>query len=154
MSEIPRTLTTRSTDGTELVADVWNSSASATLLLLPAGAETRLVWRRVVDELAEPLRAKWRVVAADHRGHGDSGRSATYRFDQFCVDFHQWMTALAAEPLVVAGGSIGGALGMVMAGEGAAIDGLILLDVPTVPLMERVLVERSRIQNAHAAAHE
>src|SRR5262249_61263789 len=84
----------------------------------------------------------------DHRGHGGSGRSETYEFEQLYRDLGQWIVALDANPLVVAGGSIGGALGMVAAGEGAAIDGLVLLDVPVAPVLKRVLVERERIESA------
>lgn len=135
-------------DGTELVADVWNHNCSATLLLLPAGAETRQVWLPVVEHLPEAVRSSWRIVAADHRGHGGSGRSPTYDFDQLNRDFATWLAELAARPLVVAGGSIGGALGMIAAGEGAMMDGLALLDVPVAPVLERVMLERSRIRSA------
>src|SRR5262249_59949984 len=41
----------------------------------------------------------------------------------------------------------------VAAGEGAAINGLVLLDVPTAPARDRVLVERERIQSAAKSAH-
>jgi hypothetical protein len=42
---------------------------------------------------------------------------------------------------------------MVAAGEGAAIDGLVLLDVPVAPVLERVFVERQRIQSAARIGH-
>src|SRR5262249_60672828 len=135
-------------DGIKLVAGVWNAELEATLLLLPAGAETRTVWRPVAEHISSDLQLLWRMVAADHRGHGDSGRSENYLFKNFYDDVLIWISRLAAKPLVVAGGSIGGALGMVAAGEGAAINGLVLLDVPIVPACGRVLAERDRIQSA------
>src|SRR5215470_2334731 len=143
----------KASDSIELAADVWNQDAKATLLLLPAGAETREVWRRVIGCLGDEVRSNWRIVAADHRGHGGSGRSETYQVEQFYCDLAMWIAELAADPLVVAGGSIGGALAMVAAGEGAAIDGLVLLDVPVAPVLERVLVERERIQSAAKIGH-
>ena len=147
------TISIKASDGIELAADVWNQDAKATLFLLPAGAETRAVWRPVVDQLGVEVISNWRIVAADHRGHGGSGRSETYQFEQLCRDLGKWIVALDADPLVVAGGSIGGALGMVAAGEGAAIDGLVLLDVPVAPVLERVLGERERIQSAAKIGH-
>jgi esterase len=143
----------KASDGIELAADVWNQDAKATLFLLPAGAETRAVWRPVIDRLGAEVRLNWRIVAADHRGHGGSGRSETYQFEQLYRDLGKWIAELTADPLVVAGGSIGGALGMVAAGEGASIDGLVLLDVPVAPVLQRVLVERERIQSAAKIGH-
>jgi pimeloyl-ACP methyl ester carboxylesterase len=140
-------------DGTKLIADVWNVNATWTLLLLPAGAETRTVWRPVVDHFPPDLRNRWRLVAVDHRGHGDSGRSESYLFKDFSNDLLTWIGHLSARPLVVAGGSIGGALGMVAAGEGAAIDGLAMLDVPIAPSFDRVMLERQRIRGAAKAGH-
>ena len=151
--ELSATFSIKASDGIELAADVWNQDAKATLFLLPAGAETRAVWRPVVDQLGVEVISNWRIVAADHRGHGGSGRSETYQFEQLYRDLGQWIVALDANPLVVAGGSIGGALGMVAAGEGAAIDGLVLLDVPVAPVLKRVLVERERIQSAAKIGH-
>src|SRR5215813_11840766 len=147
------TISIKASDGIELAADVWNQDAKATLFLLPAGAETRAVWRPVVDQLGVEVISNWRIVAADHRGHGGSGRSETYQFEQLYRDLGQWIVALDANPLVVAGGSIGGALGMVAAGEGAAIDGLAMLDVPIAPSFDRVMVERQRIRGAAKAGH-
>jgi pimeloyl-ACP methyl ester carboxylesterase len=140
-------------DGVELVADVWNPAAGPTLLLLPAGGEVRTVWRDVVADLADDVRARWRVVAPDHRGHGHSGRSSSYRFAQCLDDLQRWITALNGKPLVVAGGSIGGALGLVAAGEGAAIAGIVLLDIPIVPIKERALAERRRMVGAFVTDH-
>ena len=140
-------------DGTKLIADVWNVNANSTLLLLPAGAETRTVWHPVVDHFPPDSKKRWRFVAADYRGHGDSGRSESYLFKDFADDLLTWIGHLPARPLVVAGGSIGGALAMVAAGEGAAIDGLAMLDVPIVPALDRVMSERRRIQTAARTGH-
>ncbi len=146
-------MTIDSLDGIKLSADVWNATAVPTLLLLTAGAEVRAVWHPVVKSLPAEIKSIWRIVAADHRGHGESGRSESYRFAQFLDDLQSWIAEIRASPLVIAGGSIGGALGMVTAGERANIDGLVLLDVPTVPTFEGVSVERARIRRAHASEH-
>ena len=138
-------------DGVTLVADVWNPGLAMTLALLPAGGETRKVWRPVVAALSGALRAQLRIVAIDHRGHGDSGRCARYLFQQFVADVRSWVAALGGAPLIMGGGSLGGAVSMVAAGEGAGIDGLLLLDVPTVPVRALAQAEVSKL--AHSAAH-
>ena len=122
-----------SRDGVRLVADVINAGAVPTVLFLPCGAELRAVWQPVIAGLADDIKRDWRIVAADHRGHGDSGRSPSYRFAQFLEDLHCWIDELQGKPLLIVGGSIGGAMGMVAAGEGSNIDGLVLLDVPRYP---------------------
>ena len=76
----------KASDGVELAADVWNQDAKATLFLLPAGAETRAVWRPVIDRLGAEVISNWRIVTADHRGHGGSGRSEAYEFEEFYRD--------------------------------------------------------------------
>ena len=146
-------VTLSASDGVQLSADIWNMTAVPTLLLLTAGAAERSVWRPVLGHLPNGLKSIWRVVAVDHRGHGESGRSETYRFAQFVADLQAWISALHASPLVIAGGSIGGALGMISAGEKSNVDGLVLLDVPTVPTLPQVLRERGRIAKAHGTDH-
>lgn len=135
-------------DGVSLIADVWNAGGTGTLLLLPCGGELRDVWRPVVRALPPEIATQWHVVAPDYRGHGDSGRVERYVFDDFLSDLLAWIAHLSARPLVVAGGSIGGALGMVAAGEGAPVHGLVLLDVPTVPVLERALGEATKVGEA------
>jgi len=140
-------------DGVALVADVWNPERAPTLALLPAGGETREVWRPVVAALSEASRARLRIVAIDHRGHGDSGRCERYTFQPFVEDVRTWVSALRGAPLIMGGGSIGGAVSMVAAGEGADIDGVLLLDVPTVPVRAIAQGEVSKLARAQAAAH-
>ncbi|MGH8175059.1 MAG: alpha/beta fold hydrolase [Steroidobacter sp.] len=153
MSEATLTLRIVANDGVELVADIWNPTGTPTLLLLPAGGEVRNVWRKVVANLTTDVMQRWRIIAADHRGHGDSGRSPAYRFAHLFDDLQCWIRALSAKPLVVGGGSIGGALALVAAGEGACIDGVVLLDVPTVPVLEKALGERRRMIGARVTDH-
>jgi pimeloyl-ACP methyl ester carboxylesterase len=144
-------ITLRSGDGLELVADEWNAAAQPVLLLLPCGGELRRVWQKVVPSLAPEVRARWRVVAPDHRGHGDSGRAPIYRFDDLLGDVTAWLRHCSGEPVVIAGGSIGGALGLVAAGEGAKVHGIVLLDVPTVPVLDRAQSEGQRLLAARDA---
>src|SRR5262245_1853120 len=133
--EAPTLWSLAARDGTKLIADVWNVNENSTLLLLPAGAETRSVWHPVVDHFLPDTKSRWRFVAADHRGHGDSGRSESYLFKDFTNDLWTWIGHLSARPLIAAGGSIGGALGMVDAGEGARIAGLAVRECPIAPYM-------------------
>jgi len=132
----------------QLVVDVAGSRPCPTVLFLHAGGETRRVWSPVASIL---VTAGWRTVAPDLRGHGSSGRAVRYRLDDFIDDAARLAEALCDRPLVVVGGSIGGAVGLLLEGEGRArIDGLVLLDVPTAPAPDVAQRERSKIRAAQA----
>ena len=141
------TITFRSSE-LHLVADVAGSRPAPTVLLLHAGGETRQVWSPIAPIL---VTAGWRTVAPDLRGHGSSGRAAIYRLDDFIDDAARMADVLCDRPLVIVGSSIGGAVGLLLAGEGKArIDGLVLLDVPTCPAPEIARRERAKVRAAHS----
>jgi pimeloyl-ACP methyl ester carboxylesterase len=97
--EAPTLRSLAAKDGTKLIADVWNVNEDSTLLLLPAAAETRSVWHPVVDHFPPDTKSRWRFVAADHRGHGDSGRSESYLFKDFTDELLTWIGQLSARPI-------------------------------------------------------
>ncbi len=132
----------------EAYEDVAGSRPGPTVLFLHAGGETRSVWSPVAPPLAA---AGWRTVAPDLRGHGSSGRAALYRLDDFIDDAARLAEAFCDRPLVGGGGSIGGVVGLLLAGERRApIDGLVALDVPTSPAPETAQRERARVRAAQA----
>ncbi|OGB22449.1 MAG: hypothetical protein A3I66_04055 [Burkholderiales bacterium RIFCSPLOWO2_02_FULL_57_36] len=131
-----------------IAADVHGPAGMRTVLFLHAGGESRSVWQPISSAVSEQ---GWRTVAIDLRGHGDSGRAAHYRFDDFILDVVRVHGELCAEPLVIVGSSIGGALGLIVAGEGhAAVAGLVLLDTPTRPQPAIALGERNRLVTAQS----
>jgi pimeloyl-ACP methyl ester carboxylesterase len=102
----------------------------------------------VIAALPLATKTRWRVLAPDYRGHGGSGRAGRYVLADFLSDVLAWIEHLAGRPLVIVGGSIGGALGMMAAAEGARVDGLVLLDVPTVPIVARAEGELAKVDAA------
>lgn len=133
-------------NGLDLAVDVAGPADGPTVALLHAGAETRNVWRPIAPALNA---AGWRTVAPDFRGHGESDRASKYLFDDFLDDTEVLIRELAGNPLVIVGGSIGGATGLVLTGEGRVqADGIVLLDVPTFPKPQAGQNERDKINSA------
>jgi len=133
-------------DGLDLVMDIAGPAKGPTVVLLHAGAETREVWFPITPALNE---AGWRTIAPDFRGHGESGRAPVYRFEDFLDDTESIIQQRAGKPLVIVGGSIGGAAGLVLTGEDRIpANGLVLLDLPTSPTPQAGLNERDKIQTA------
>lgn len=133
-------------NGLDLHMDVAGPASGPTVVLLHAGAETREVWRPMTPILND---ARWRTIAPDFRGHGESGRAPVYQFEDFLDDTETIIQQSAGKPLVIVGGSIGGATGLVLTGEGRIpTNGLVLLDVPTSPAPQAGHKERDKIQTA------
>lgn len=133
-------------DGVALVADVAGGDAERTVVFLPTTGETRGVWRPIAPRLNE---RGWRTVAPDYRGHGDSSRAPDYSVDELCADTVAVVDALAGQPCVLVGGSIGGVIVMLLAGESrVAAAGLVLLDIVPNPRVEAGRRERAKISAA------
>ncbi len=102
--------------------------------------QTRGAWNAAADALAD---AGCRCVTFDSRGHGESGRvhDGDYRIDQFALDLLR-LAAVQAEPPILVGASMGGLLGLVLAGEirPAPFRALVLVDI--TPRWEAAGVER------------
>ncbi|MGJ5830094.1 alpha/beta fold hydrolase [Streptomyces ossamyceticus] len=58
--------------------------------------------------LAAALTPRWRVIALDQRGHGDSDRARTYERDAYVADLAAFHRQLAVGPVAVLGHSLGG----------------------------------------------
>lgn len=134
-----RTITFPSHDGLPLAVDV-RGAGVPTLLFAHGFGQTRGAWNASADALAA---TGCRCVSFDSRGHGQSGRVADgdYHMDQFAGDLHALALA-QPEPPVLVGASMGGLLGLVLAGEvrPAPFRALVLVDI--TPRWETAGVER------------
>jgi pimeloyl-ACP methyl ester carboxylesterase len=126
-------------DGLPLTVDV-RGEGPATLLFAHGFGQTRGAWRGVATTLAA---RGLRCVSFDSRGHGESGQVAggDYHIEQFAGD----LLALARaqpQPPVLVGASMGGLLGLALAGEArpAPFRALVLVDI--TPRWEAAGVER------------
>lgn len=123
------TLFIPSRSGIQLAVEVSSEEKQPTVLFLHAGGEHRGVWKPIAPSVEA---MGWRTVTMDLRGHGDSGRAANYRINDFVLDVVDVLGHCCGQPVVVVGGSIGAILGAIVAGEGLSIvNGLVLLDTAT-----------------------
>ena len=60
------------------------------------------------DDLARGLLDRFRVLALDLRGHGDSETTPYYGFGHFVLDLHNFVRALRLERPILVGHSMGG----------------------------------------------
>lgn len=123
-----------------LAVQTRNPSGSPSLLFAHGFGQTRGAWSGAAKALAE---AGCRCVTFDTRGHGESDRLASgdYQMDQFGDDMLRLATAQPQPPILV-GASMGGLLGMVVAGEirPNPFRALVLVDI--TPRWETAGVER------------
>ena len=103
----------------------WGGDGPPLLLVHATGFHTRL-W----DPYAERLRGRFRVLALDQRGHGDSGQPRTgMAWPSFAEDVAAVIAALGIEGCYAAGHSSGGtAVGMCAGDHPGSIRRLMLID--------------------------
>jgi pimeloyl-ACP methyl ester carboxylesterase len=127
-------------DGLPLAVEVCQPAGATTLLFAHGFGQTRGAWRGTATALAG---AGYRCVSYDSRGHGESGRVAggDYHMEQFVGDLRLLAHAELRKPILV-GASMGGLLGLVIAGEidPVAFRALVLVDI--TPRWETAGVER------------
>jgi pimeloyl-ACP methyl ester carboxylesterase len=82
----------------------WGNPAAAPVLLLHAYASHARSW----DTVARSLADRYRVLALDQRGHGESDWSTDYHELRFVGDVGAFVDALGLDTLSVVGFSIGG----------------------------------------------
>ncbi len=128
-----------------LALQVRNPTGTPCLLFAHGFGQTRGAWNGAASALAA---AGCRCVTFDARGHGESDRLASaadaahgYRMDQFADDMLR-LAAAQPQPPILVGASMGGLLGMVIAGEvrPAPFRALVLVDI--TPRWETAGVER------------
>ena len=127
-------------DGLTLAVEVRHPSGHPTLLFAHGFGQTRGAWGGAAKALAEE---GFRCVTFDARGHGESNHVAggDYHMEQFIGDLRLLAHAELSKPILV-GASMGGLLGLVIAGEidPDAFRALVLVDI--TPRWETKGVER------------
>ncbi|MEP6882026.1 MAG: alpha/beta hydrolase [Dokdonella sp.] len=125
-------------DGIALAVETFGQGPSAAVFAHGFG-QTREAWNNCAKTTSE---AGWTCSSFDARGHGDSGwlESGEYSVDQLQADL-RLICAQAAKPPVVIGASMGGLVGIAMAGSDAdSCRALVLVDI--TPRWEPAGVER------------
>lgn len=124
----------------ELAVETRHPSGRPVLLFAHGFGQTRGAWKGSAVALAEQ---GCRCITFDSRGHGESDRVAdgNYVFEQFASDMVQLADA-QPEPPILVGASMGGLIGLIVAGEisPSSFSALVLVDV--TPRWETAGVER------------
>ena len=130
-------------DDLELVADCRGRGDAPPVIFAHGFGQTRNAWSGTARALAA---SGWRCIAADARGHGDSGwrDDGNYDFGQFIDDLvatARWSSAFPApaKPVLI-GASMGGLLGIMAQALHDVFRALILVDI--TPRWESAGVER------------
>jgi non-heme chloroperoxidase len=125
--------------GVTIVGDAWGDPASAPVILLHGGGQTRHAWGGTAAALGAAGRL---AVSCDLRGHGDSSwdPAADYSVDAFARDLCAVARTFPRRPAVV-GASLGGLATLIAQGEQARIASAVVL-VDIAPRTDRAGVER------------
>lgn len=127
-------------DGVHLAVDVSQPEGRPILLFAHGFGQTRHAWTATAATLAGE---GFRCVTFDSRGHGESERvpGGDYHMEQFVGDL-VGLARAQPEPPVLVGASMGGLLGLVVAGEidPTLFRALVLVDI--TPRWETAGVER------------
>src|SRR3954449_11745849 len=108
-----RMLTERTFDTGEVAINYVESSATGPLLIMLHGMTAS--WQ-VFETTIPFLALRWRVVAADLRGHGHSGHAAgNYALADYVRDIRALHRHLSSDPAVVVGSSLGAMVAIGMA---------------------------------------
>ncbi|MGC0419507.1 alpha/beta fold hydrolase [Embleya sp. AB8] len=118
------------------------------LLLLHGFAGSVADW----DGVAPLLAADRRVLAYDHRGHGDSGRfgvRSAYTFDHLSADLDTFVERMLPEPFDLLGHSMGGVLALrYTLAHPDRVRSLVLMDTAAEPTSTPVLRVLAKGMNA------
>jgi pimeloyl-ACP methyl ester carboxylesterase len=119
----------RSAEGLSLAAEKRGMPDAPPVLFAHGFGQTRHAWTRTAQALAA---AGFRTITADMRGHGESGRLAAgdYHLEQFLDDLLRIARSFGTPPVLV-GASMGGLLGLALAGEVSPppFRALVLVDI-------------------------
>jgi pimeloyl-ACP methyl ester carboxylesterase len=111
-------------DGVRLhVRDYKPSTPEHTVVLLHGLCLDKDTWAIQIDQLIRRWGDRVRIIAYDHRGHGDSDSAPihTYHIDQLADDLAQLLTALRVRgPVTITGHSMGGMAALAYLGRPAA----------------------------------
>lgn len=106
----PSRVVFRTTDGLDLVADIYGRPRRGSVLMAHGGGQTRHAWAKTATAIAD---RGWKVVTIDLRGHGESGWSPTgdYEISRFSKDLAEVARAMGGRPALI-GASLGGLAGL------------------------------------------
>jgi pimeloyl-ACP methyl ester carboxylesterase len=115
-------------EGIELHYLEWGDPAGPPIVLLHGGGQSARTWGRVASRLGD----RYRLIALDARGHGDSDwdPAGQYGGQRSREDVRELVAALALDPFVLVGMSMGGMTSLSYASTyGHSLRGLVVVDI-------------------------
>jgi pimeloyl-ACP methyl ester carboxylesterase len=114
-------------DGIEIALDDLGAPAAAAVILAHGGGQTRFAWSGAASAL---VRAGYRVLNYDARGHGESGWSHDNRYpvERRWSDMRRILDRVSGRVAIV-GASMGGGSAMFGVSQGLRPDALVLVDI-------------------------
>jgi pimeloyl-ACP methyl ester carboxylesterase len=142
-------LTERTFDTGEVAINYVESSPTGPLLIMLHGMAAS--WQ-VFETTVPFLAVRWRVVAADLRGHGRSGRVPDrYQLTDYARDIAALHRHLSDEPTVVVGSSLGSMVAIALAAERPSMVRAVVLEDPPLGFASGA---PGAMQTAHAGMVE
>ena len=134
-------------DGTAIHYLDWGGDGPP-LILIHATGFLAALWRPIAEQLA----GRFRVVAVDQRGHGDSDKPPDgYRFEAFATDLQRLIEALELEGPLAAGHSSGGTTIAVHASQHPGVVRRAVLIEPILPRSEWFTQALAEHPGAHSS---
>jgi pimeloyl-ACP methyl ester carboxylesterase len=106
----------------EMNIRTWGSKDKAPVILLHALACHSGWWKWVAPYLED----EYYLIAPDLRGHGQSGKADTYRFDDYATDIEE-LARDFNRPYAIVGHSMGGYVGLKVASRGVCPPSALLI---------------------------
>ncbi len=122
----------------------WGAPQNPPIVLLHGGGAHAHWWNHIAVELAQ----KYRVIALDLRGHGDSDWASppAYEIDDYVADLTAVVASLQLAPFVLVGHSLGGLIALTYATRSvAALRALIVVDMGPRTRRSRRMLLLSRL---------
>ncbi|MFI5268663.1 MAG: alpha/beta fold hydrolase, partial [Chloroflexota bacterium] len=140
-------------DGLRLHYLDWTGSGDTTIVFLHGAALTAHTW----DLVCLALRGRFRCLALDARGHGDSDWPAdkAYGVEEHVGDVEGLVEALGLDRFVLVGHSMGGGTALAYAGRNSRrLRGLVVVDTGPRPPSAGVAVGGQRVRDFIAGPAE
>lgn len=128
----------------------WGERSTTDAVVLVHGiTSSSLSWVRVAPRLAE----RWRVIAVDLKGHGDSGRPSTgYRLADQADEVAGLVEALGLRSVRLVGHSWGGGIALLLASRDALPITRLVLEDPAIGLRGESAAVRQQARETYVSS--
>jgi esterase len=136
-------------DGLRFHYREWGDAQNAPVLLLHGGGMHARTW----DTFAAAMTDRFRLLALDLRGHGESERATDYSVERFVSDIGEFVDLLRLDRFKLIGNSIGGRQGATYATRNPdRVERLVIVEsCLSLPLTSEAQAELAKLQGLPAS---